>query len=135
MTKGILIGVLITMVATGAGIFYQKYNFPGTGGSFYSTETCSISTSTSAQVGPSGRKQLIATTSRRAWLTITSTTTPISLGLNDVKGRELHGLIIVNENGTVATSTYTFDSQQMYTGALRGFANATTTVSLVECSY
>ena len=134
MTKGILMGVLITMVATGAAIFYQKYNLTGTGGSFYSTETCSIATSTSGEVGPSGRHQLIATTSRRAWLRIVSTTTPVYFGMADVKGREYHGYALLTSPSN-STSTLVFDSQQPYTGALRGFANATSSVLITECIY
>lgn len=137
MTKGFIL--CLAGVITGAVVigFLQKSPPQGVGGNFFSAESCSIATSTKALIGPGRYREIAATTSRRAWITITSTTTPVYILLNDRKLKtDIPGFMMMAE-GANATSTVTFDSQKPYTGAIHGRTKGTasTSVFVTECEF
>ena len=136
MIQGFLLGILGIIVGVVAVGFFQIYPpIAGVGTSFFSTETCNIATSTKALIGPGNSREIAATTSRRSWITITSTTTPVYLGLEGRKAIIGNGLAMITE-GTNSTSTLSFDEQRAYTGAISGRTlGASTSVMVTECSY
>ena len=134
MTKGFLLGIAGVLVGAAAiGLLQKNLQGGGIGGSFAAMDTCDISTSTTALVGPSSRV-ILATTSRRAWATISASST-LYIGLGGRPAVSRSGIMADEQTGA-STSVFKIDANNSFTGEVAGLMpSGSSSVLVTECVF
>lgn len=138
--KIITISLILIFLFGGLFVYNSSDTFSlggfGTSRSTAPSSVCRIATSTRALIGPGNSRELAATSTDRAWITIMSTTTPVYLGLDGRKAVVGKGLLLQADSSGSATSSLTLSiNAPLFTdGAIAGrIRGASTSVMVTEC--